>query len=81
MPQGIIDKAPSPDLLPGIVDELALGIGYETLDKILWGLGQGWNEAQIVSTYGVEADQVEHVGELVRRSQHLRELPAVPDIP
>ncbi|MFN2220453.1 MAG: NAD(+) synthase, partial [Anaerolineae bacterium] len=33
----ILEKAPTPDLIPGIVDGLALGMDYETLDKILWG--------------------------------------------
>lgn len=80
VPQEIIDKAPSPDLMPGIVDELALGIDYETLDRILWGLEQGQDKAHIVSTLGVEAAKVDHVRELVRRSQHLRELPPVPDL-
>lgn len=80
VPREIIEKAPSPDLLPGIVDEVALGIDYETLDKILWGLEQGWDTGQIISTFGVEEAQVEHVREMVRRSQHMRELPPVPDI-
>lgn len=78
VPHEIMDKPPSPDLIPGIVDELALGIDYETLDKILWGLEQGWEKAQLMSTYRVEGDAVEHVRELVRRSKHLRELPPAP---
>ena len=39
--EAIIHKAPSPDLLPGLVDEVALGISYETLDLILERLEQG----------------------------------------
>jgi len=78
--QDIIDKAPSPDLLPGIVDEFALGVNYETLDKILWGLEQGWESARIVTTYDVESTQVEHVKEMMRRSQHLREFPPEPEV-
>lgn len=35
VPQKIIDKPPSPDLLPGINDEFSLGVSYEVLDKIL----------------------------------------------
>ncbi len=78
--QDIMDKAPSPDLLPGIVDEFALGINYETLDKILWGLEQGWDPARIETTYGVEPAKVEHVKEMMLRSQHLREFPPAPEI-
>ena len=78
--QKIIDKAPSPDLLPGIVDTLALGMDYDTLDRILWGLDQGWGTEQIVETLGVAVDQVEHVQEMQRRSEHLRTLPPQPDL-
>lgn len=35
IPEKIIKKAPSPDLIPGITDEYALGMSYKTLDRIL----------------------------------------------
>lgn len=35
VPERIIEKSPSPDLIPGITDEFALGISYEDLDRIL----------------------------------------------
>ncbi len=76
----IIAKAPSPDLLPGIVDTLALGMDYDTLDRILWGLDQGWGTEQIVETLGVAVDQVGHVQEMRHRSEHLRTLPPQPDL-
>ena len=76
----ILDKAPSPDLIPGIVDELALGIDYETLDKILWGLEQGWTVGRLVETFEVSAAQVAHVQEMQRRSEHLRTFPPCPDL-
>jgi NAD+ synthase len=78
--QKIIDKAPSPDLIPGIVDGLALGIDYETLDKILWGVDQGWTAERIVAAMRVSAEQVEHVQEMWRRSEHLRALPPSPEL-
>ncbi|MFC2015519.1 NAD(+) synthase [Chloroflexota bacterium] len=71
----IIAKAPSPDLIPGIVDGLALGMDYETLDGILWGLDRGWDDKKIVRSLGVTADQVQHVQEMQRRSEHMRSLP------
>jgi NAD+ synthase len=76
----IIDKAPSPDLIPGIVDGLALGIDYETLDKILWCLDQGWAADRIVEATRVTAAQVENVQEMHSRSEHLRTLPPCPDL-
>ncbi|MEJ2733433.1 MAG: NAD(+) synthase [Anaerolineae bacterium] len=76
----ILDKAPSPDLIPGIVDGLALGMDYETLDKILLGLDRGWTGEAIVDAMRVTAEQVEHVREMQRRSTHLRTLPLSPDL-
>jgi putative sterol carrier protein len=78
--QEILDKPPSPDLIPGIVDGLALGMDYETLDKILWGLEVGSTTERMVETLQVTAAQVEHVQEMQRRSEHLRDLPPYPDL-
>lgn len=78
--QEIINRAPSPDLIPGVVDELALGIDYATLDRILVGLEQGWEVERIVAECKVQPAQVAHVSEMVRRSAHLRELPPFPDL-
>jgi NAD+ synthase len=76
----LIRKPPTPDLLPGIDDEDALGIDYETLDIILECLELGWDAARVVQECGVPASQVDHVAEMVRRSRHLRELPPHPDL-
>jgi NAD+ synthase len=76
--QMVLDKAPNPDLMPGIVDGLALGMDYETLDKILWSLDRGWSEARIVEVMRVAAAQVEHVQVMKRRSEHLRMWPPAP---
>lgn len=35
IPEKIINKSPSPDLIPGITDEYAMGVNYNDLDKIL----------------------------------------------
>lgn len=74
----VLEKAPSPDLIPGIVDGLALGIDYGTMDEILWGLGQGWAPPQIVQAMRVSLEQVQHVREMHRRSEHLRTMPPQP---
>jgi NAD+ synthase len=78
--QHIIDKAPSPDLIPGIVDTTALGIDYETMDRISVGLDQGWEVEAIAEAAGATPEQVVHVREMRQRSAHLRTLPPVPDL-
>jgi NAD+ synthase len=41
VPETILNKAPSPDVVPGITDELALGIPYRDLDRILRKIDAG----------------------------------------
>jgi len=78
VPKKIIDKAPSPDLLPGITDEFALGITYEKLDLILLGLDRNI-ETKEIAKIGVKPETVEYVKELIKRSEHMRGSPLAPD--
>ncbi len=75
VPQGIIDKKPSPDLLPGITDELALGISYDKLDQILLGLTKEMDEEAIAKDVGVKKTTIEYVKRLINLSNHMRNLP------
>ena len=78
IPKKIIDKAPSPDLIPGITDEFALGITYEKLDLILWGLERNMETEEITKT-GIKPETIEYVKELIRRSEHMRGSPLAPN--
>jgi NAD+ synthase len=80
IPQEITSKPPSPDLLPGITDEYAIGLSYETLDRILWRLEAGMDAEKIVETLGLEPDTVDYVRELMQRSAHMRVQPEVPSL-
>jgi NAD+ synthase len=80
VPEIIMQKAPSPDLLPGITDEYALGMSYRLLDQILSALEQGHEPEAIANELQIELAQVEFVRELVRRSTHMRELPPMPTL-
>ena len=79
IPDRIINKAPSPDLIPGITDEFALGIPYEKLDLILSGLDTNMFVKDIVAKTGVKQKTIEYVKELVKRSEHMRISPLAPD--
>ena len=79
IPDRIINKAPSPDLIPGITDEFAIGIPYETLDLILSGLDANLAMKDMVAKTGVKQKNIEYVKELVKRSEHMRTSPLVPD--
>jgi len=74
VPSKIIEKAPSPDIIPGIVDEDAIGIPYEKLDLILLALEEGWDNDTIAAVLKVGTEKVEYVRNLGQRSEHMRQL-------
>jgi len=78
IPERILNKAPSPDLIPGITDEFAIGIPYQKLDLILLGLDTNMTMKDIAAKTGVKQKTIEYVKELVKRSEHMRILPLVP---
>lgn len=80
IPEGIIQKAPSPDLLPGLTDEIALGMDYYTLDQILYGLERGAGEEEIKREVGIRDAEIRYIKELIYYSHHMRGLPPAPDL-
>ena len=58
IPEHIITKPPSAELSPGAEDEKALGIDYETLDKILIAHFEQGKSAEEIVTAGFDADEV-----------------------
>ncbi len=41
IPSEIVERAPTPDLIPGITDEFVLGLNYADLDRILAKMEKG----------------------------------------
>lgn len=74
VPLKIIEKPPSPDVIPGIIDEEAIGISYEILDLILLAVEKGWSNTEISNTLGIDERKVVYVKNLIERSQHMRRL-------
>lgn len=74
VPLKIIEKVPSPDVIPGITDEEAIGIPYEILDLILLALEKGWEDTEIASTLRIEERKIAYVKNLIERSQHMRKI-------
>ncbi|MGQ9661145.1 MAG: NAD(+) synthase [Kiritimatiellia bacterium] len=72
LPSEIIAKAPSPDVIPGITDEFAIGIPYAKLDLVLLGLEKGLPEEQIAAEADVTRETVGTVKAAVRLSAHMR---------
>jgi len=75
IPERIRVKASSPELWPGQTAEKELGLGYEKLDRILWGLERWMTPEEIVDETGLKPALVRKVRERWLRSEHKRRPP------
>jgi NAD+ synthase len=75
IPERIRRKASSPELWPGQTAEKELGLSYETLDRILWGLERWMTPEEIVREAGLKPVLVRRVRERWLRSEHKRRPP------
>ncbi len=80
MPQRIIKKKPSANLLPGQYDEEEMGVSYELLDKILYGMELGLNEGEISRYTGASLQIVRKVLKMHTSSRHKRVIVYIPKI-
>jgi len=78
VPGRIINRVPSPDVVPGIKDEDILG-DYQTLDLILFGLETGIPQPKIAEELAISNDRVARIASLVEISKYLREPPLSPE--
>jgi NAD+ synthase len=67
VPNDIIQKPPSPDLFPGITDEIFLDMKYDLLDSILFSYERGESEQVVATRCNTTIDKV-------RRIKHLKDL-------
>ncbi|MEO0097312.1 MAG: NAD(+) synthase [candidate division WOR-3 bacterium] len=72
LPKKILEKKPSPDLLPGIFDEEVIGLDYEDLDLILYGLEKGLAAWQIAEVLKIDKEKVDYVSFLINKSDYCR---------
>jgi len=77
LPESIISKPPSAGLWPGQTDEGELGITYELLDLVLYGMEMGMESPEIARELKVEGGLVEMVLNRVRSTEHKRRLPLI----
>ncbi|MEA3454769.1 MAG: NAD(+) synthase, partial [Candidatus Caldatribacteriota bacterium] len=75
IPARIIEKPPSPDVMPGLADdEEVMRISYEKMDLILLALEKGWKVSDIVKALGIEEDEVIYIKNLMKKSEHMRKI-------
>jgi NAD+ synthase len=80
VPDEIVKKRPSPDLVAGLYDEDGLGMPYRTIDLILAGINRGLPTPEIARAAAVPVDRVTFVQGLIRRTEHMRQLPPHPKL-
>ncbi|MGQ9624710.1 MAG: NAD+ synthase [Candidatus Bathycorpusculaceae bacterium] len=73
VPQDIVAKPSSPTLWPGQLAENELGIKYEQLDLILYGLEHFMETEEIAHQIGVEEELVERVKRRWLSTEHKRQ--------
>jgi len=74
IPPEIINKAPSPDIIPGNIDEEAIGMPYETLDLVLESLESNLKSNEIAQKLNIKRQEVEKIKQLTKRSEHMRQI-------
>lgn len=72
LPQKILEKKPSPDLLPGIFDEEVIGLSYEELDLILYGFEKSLSISQLADILKIDKEKVEYISLLIKKSDYYR---------
>ncbi len=75
LPEGIIRKPSSGDFAAGLPNEAVIGLSYERLDGILWGLEHGLPEAEICAQLGARAGEIRAVRSAMHAAQVRRALP------
>ncbi|MGM0530790.1 MAG: NAD(+) synthase [Bacteroidota bacterium] len=68
VPEKIINKAPTPDMIPGITDEMAFEVPYEELDKILYAIENN------IPLQGELKKKEAYVKALINNSAHMRKM-------
>ncbi len=80
VPEPILTKAPSADLIPGQTDEDDLGFSYAEVDNLLVQMVDERFSRDELLAEGYAAEMVDRVYGLIRQSQYKRELPIIPKI-
>ncbi|MEX2244235.1 MAG: NAD+ synthase [Fimbriimonadaceae bacterium] len=76
VPEVIVNKAPTADLVKGQTDEGDFGISYQLADRILIRLVRGWSDEKLVEA-GFEEKDVRLVRQKVSSTHWKRHLPTV----
>jgi len=71
IPRPFISQAPSPDMIKGITDEMAMGVLYSRIDFILDGFDKGVSDSQLIKS-GIKKHDIQLVREIHKYSEWKR---------
>jgi NAD+ synthase len=77
LPSALLERPPTAGLWEGQTDEAELGISYDDVDQILYGLEQLRSEEEIATLTGFPLVRVHEVAERVARFRHKRRPPPI----
>ena len=75
IPEKIITKTPSADILPEFSDETNLGLTYEVVDKVLLGINNYMSEDDILSQLHISKNTLQRIKNLMESSRYNRIVP------
>ncbi len=78
VPEPIVAKAPSADLMPGQTDEGDFGFTYEAVDQLLYRMvDERYSHDELIGD-GFDPAFVNRVAAMIRRAQYKRVMPIIP---
>ena len=80
IPPSIAKKPPTPGLWPGQTAEAEIGLDYETLDLILYGLEHFMNTTRIAAQLNLPVETVTAVKKKWLGAEHKRQMPLTPKL-
>jgi len=80
LPLAVRQRPPTAGLWEGQTDEGELGIAYDDLDQILYGVEQLRSDEEIAEITGFPLEKVRTISERVIRFRHKRRMPPVPKV-
>ena len=80
LPAEVRERPPTAGLWEGQTDEEELGISYDDLDQILYGIEQLRSPEEIAALTGFPAERVRWVEERVLKFRHKRRMPPIPKV-
>ncbi len=75
VPEKVLNRHPAPDIIPGITDEVAIGMKYSVLDKILLLLENDKPAEEIAKRLEVPVSDVKYVEKIRKYAKLLSEIP------